>query len=183
MNKTVFYPLLILLLTTVGSVWGQIVVKVTNGQIFVNDPMHRPKEKDFQGVTDSLDRNLVQHPNDTTSLFYRALLYVQFNTFVFNPALSTNSNATNKLLQAKKMADKADSLKMQNFGLKVLRAQICKELTNRYAPIETWRLNAQQMADRKKRYDYYKMLANNYYDELARLDKRNAYDYSRMKVK
>lgn len=63
------------------------------------------------------------------------------------------------------------------------RAQICKELTNRYAPIETWRFNAQQMADRKKRYDYYKMLANNYYDELARLDKRNAYDYSRMKVK
>ncbi len=81
------------------------------------------------------------------------------------------------------MAERADSLKMQNFDLKVLRAQVYRELTNRYAPIEIWRFNAKPMADRKKKFDYYKGLTNIYYDELAVLDKKNVYDYQKMKVK
>ncbi len=165
-----------------GPVKAHVKVKVENGQIFFNDPWIRPNEKKLQPFADSLDRNLKMHPNDTTSLFYRALFYLQFNSFVFNLDLSTNQ-ATDKLLLARKMADRADSLKMQSFELKVLRAQVCKELTNRYAPIETWRFNAQQMADRKKKFDYFKDLANKYCDELAALDKKNAYDYQKLKVK
>jgi hypothetical protein len=98
------------------------------------------------------------------------------------PDLS-NNQATDKLLLARKMADRADSLKMQRFNLKVLRAQICKELTNRYAPMDLWRFTDKQIAERKKRFEYFKVLANRYYGELPMLDKANAYDYQKLKVK
>jgi hypothetical protein len=72
---------------------------------------------------------------------------------------------------------------MKSFNLKVLKAQVCKELTNRYAPIEVWRFNAAQLAARKKKFDYYKGLANREYAELEAIDKSNAYAYHRLMVK
>lgn len=155
-------------------------IKVVDGMISLDD--FSPSEKKYAHLTDSLDRNLTVHPNDTTSLFYRAVLLLQFDNFVVNPDISTNQ-ATNKLLLAKRLADRADSLKMQRFELKILRAQICRELTNRYAPVGTWRFNDKQMADRKRKFDYYRDLANTYYDQLAILDKRNAYYFQKLKVK
>ncbi|PAW95177.1 hypothetical protein CKK33_17395 [Mucilaginibacter sp. MD40] len=182
MKSQLFYAIPALLLISIGSVKGQVKVKIESGQIFVNDPWKRPDERKLQPFADSLDRNLNVHPNDTTSLFYRALLYLQFNKFIVNPDLSTN-RATNKLLLAMAMAGRADSLRMQNFNLKVLRAQIAKELTNRYAPMDLWRFTEKQIAERKKKFEYFKGLANAYYDKLALIDKDNAYDYQRLKVK
>ncbi len=164
----------------VCSVQAQPRVKVVAGIILLDD--FAPTEKKYARFSDSLDKAIKANPNDTTSLFYRAMLYLQFNSFVINPDIGTNT-ATNRLLLAKKYTDRADSLKMQRFELKVLRAQLCKELTNRFAPLETWRFNNQQLVERKKKFDYYKDLANTYYDKLALIDKNNAYDYQKRKVK
>lgn len=154
-------------------------VRVVAGMISLDDIA--PTEKKYALYTDTLERRLKSNRNDTTSLFYRALLYLQFNSFVVNPEFSNNHPAE-RLLVAKKMVDRADGLKMSNFQLKVLRAQISKELTYRYAPIETWRFNDKQLAERKKWFEYYKGLANQYYDGLALMDSKNAYDYERLKV-
>jgi hypothetical protein len=66
--------------------------------------------------------------------------------------------------------------------LKVLRAQMYKELTYRFTGDEAWKYNSKQIADRKSLFNSYKELANKYYDELAQLDKSNAYDYGKLKV-
>lgn len=176
----ILFQLTIYLSLIINISQAQPRIKVVDGMISLDD--FSPSEKKYAHLTDSLDRNLTVHPNDTTSLFYRSMLFLQFNNFVVNPDISTN-HATNKLLLAKRMADRADSLKMQRFELKILRAQICRELTNRYAPVGTWRFNDKQMTDRKRKFDYYHGLANTYYDQLAILDKRNAYYYQKLKVK
>ncbi|WDF77077.1 hypothetical protein PQ469_24645 [Mucilaginibacter sp. KACC 22773] len=166
----------------INATQAQPPVKVINGVIFVGNSSLEKNGKMYAMFIDSLDKKLKANVNDTTSLFYRALFYLQYNSFVVNPDLSTN-RATNKLLLARKMADRADSLKMHNFNLKVLRAQIFKELANRYAPIETWRFNDQQLADRKKKFEYFKNLANQHYAQLAEVDKSNAWDYQKLKIK
>ena len=176
----ILFQLTIYLSLIINISQAQPRIKVVDGMISLDD--FAPSEKKFARVTDSLERNHNIHPNDTTSLCYRAVLFLQYNNFIVNPDISTNQ-ATNELLLAKKMADRADSLKMQRFELKIVRAQICRELTNRYAPVGTWRFNDKQMADRKKKFDYYRGLANTYYDRLAILDKRNAYYYKKLKVK
>jgi hypothetical protein len=183
MKTSIFYFLFpSLCFLFINATQAQPPVKVINGVIFVGNSSLEKNEKIYAPLIDSLDKKLKANINDTTSLFYRALFYIQYNSYVVNPDLSTN-RATNKLLLARKMADRADSLKMRNFNLKVLRAQICKELTNRYAPIETWRFNDKQLADRKKKFEYYKNLANQYYGQLAEVDKSNAWDYQKLKVK
>ncbi|SFT24762.1 hypothetical protein SAMN04487890_12242 [Mucilaginibacter polytrichastri] len=163
-----------------GGVSAQPKIQVVDGLISLDD--FSPTEKKYALLTDSLDKKLMSDPKDTTSLFYRALLYLQFNSFVVKPDLGSNV-ATDHLIAARKMADMADSLQMKSFNLKVLKAQICKELTNRYAPIEVWRFNAAQLAARKKKFDYYKGLANREYAELETIDKGNAYAYHRLMVK
>ncbi|HEK21113.1 MAG TPA: hypothetical protein ENO28_11740 [Bacteroidetes bacterium] len=165
-----------------ASIKAQPPVKIAAGVIYLNDGTSAPNEKKYAPFIDSLERNLKSNPNDTTGLFYRSLLYLRFNSVVAIPDLS-NSQAANKLLLARRMADRADSLRMQSFNLKVLRAQIAKELTNRYAPMDLWRFTEKQIAERKKKFEYFKGLANAYYDKLALIDKDNAYDYQRLKVK
>jgi hypothetical protein len=81
------------------------------------------------------------------------------------------------------MAEKASSLKMQNFNLKVLRAQLYKELAYRFTGDESWMFNSNQIAKRKSLFNNYKVLANKYYDELVQLDSNNSYDYQKLKVK
>ena len=81
------------------------------------------------------------------------------------------------------MAEKAISLKMQNFNLKVLRAAIYRELTYRFTGDESWMFNSKQKAERKGLFDNYKALANKYYDELEKIDTHNASDYQHLKIK
>ena len=80
------------------------------------------------------------------------------------------------------MVEKAINLKMSDFKLKVLRAQIYKELCYQYAGDESWKFNAKQIAERKAQFNAYKSLANKYYDEVALLDPNNAYDYQKLRV-
>jgi hypothetical protein len=182
MKNYLFYLIAALLIMGTVRANAQFKIAVENGLIYINDgTFGHPDIKKYSTLTDSLDKNLKLHPNDTTSLFYRAMLYLRYNSIAANPDLSTDQ-ATNKLLLARKIVDRADSLKMQNFNLKVLRAQLCKELTSRYAPMDAWRYNDKQIADRKKKYDYFKGLANKYYDQLVSLDSGNAYDYQKLKV-
>lgn len=171
---------IVVLVLSITASRAQLRIKVISGQVTLND--YAPTATKYKPAADSLDRKLRLNPNDTTALFYRAVLFLSFNSIKAQPDL-TSTEPTDKLLTAKGMADRADSLNMKNFNLKILRAQICKELTYRYAPADTWRFNAAQLAARKRKYDYYKNLTNRYYDELAQLDKSNAYDYQRLKAK
>jgi hypothetical protein len=176
------YVLSVLSLGFALQVRAQHPVRIVSGMIAWDDGTLTPKENKYKLFTDSLDRNLQTHPKDTTSLFFRALLYLRFNSIMANPDLSS-TKATNNLRTAKAMTDRADSLKMKSFYLKVLRAEICRELNGRYAPVDLWRYTDQQAAERKKNHLYYMNLANKYYDELAVLDSANAYDYQKLKVK
>ena len=181
MKRSQFLIALVLVMLVVANgVSAQPKVKVVNGLISLDD--FSPTPKKYALFSDSLDKKLKSNPNDTTSLFFKALLYLQFNSFQVEPDLGSNV-ATQRLTAAREMADRADSLQMKSFNLKVLKAQICKELTHRYAPIEVWRFNAAQLAARKKKFDYYKDLANRAYAELETIDKSNAYAYHRLMVK
>jgi hypothetical protein len=176
------YFLTLLSLGLVLQVDAQHLVRVVSGMIALDDGTLAPKENKYRPFTDSLDHHLQMHPADTTSLFFRALLYLRFNSLMANPDL-TSSRATNNLRTAKGMVDRADSLKMKSFYLKVLRAEVCRELNGRYAPVDLWRYTSQEAAERKKKYLYYMELANKYYDEVAVLDSANGYDYQKLKVK
>lgn len=157
-------------------------VKVVFGQVFLDDGTLTPNEKKYTAFIDSLDKSLKGKPNDTTSLFYRSLLYLKFNSLVARPDLSTSVPVDN-LLHALRLADRSDSLKMRDIKLKVLKAQICKELTFHYTAMDAWRYNTRQIAGRKRKFEYYKVLANKYYDQLAELDSKDAYEYQKLKVR
>ncbi|MEO7045688.1 MAG: hypothetical protein ABI091_10320, partial [Ferruginibacter sp.] len=83
---------------------------------------------------------------------------------------------------AKDMTEHAVELHMKDLRIKILRAQIYKDLLYRYSVSESWKFTSKQVVERKERYDTYKELANKYYDELAILDSQNAYDYQKLKV-
>ena len=84
---------------------------------------------------------------------------------------------------AKELVEKAVSLGMRSFGMRVLRAQVYRELCYRFGNDQSWQFSAKQVAERRALFNGYKELANRYYDELVGLDKGNAYDYERLKVK
>lgn len=177
----VFIILIILSVKSTFS-FAQLPVQVRSGLIDINDgTIGKPNANKYSALTDSLDKNLKTHPNDTSSLFFRAVLYLSFNKVMVNPDLG-NKIAFNNLIIAKNMAEKAITLKMQNFYLKVLRAEIYRELSFRLGGDESWKFNSKQIADRRKQFNQYKELANKYYDELAVLDNGNAYDYQKLKV-
>jgi hypothetical protein len=71
---------------------------------------------------------------------------------------------------------------MTDFKLKVLGAQVYKELCYRFTGDESWKYNAKQIVARRRQFNNYKDLANKYYDEVALLDEGNAYDYQKLKV-
>lgn len=161
---------------------AQIPVRIAAGLIYINDGSFRPDPKKYAITTDSLDKKLKIDNKDTASMFYRSLLYLSFNDLKAKPSPG-DKIALENLVLAKNLADKAADLKMESLNLKVLRAQIYKELTYRFTDNETWKYNSKQIADRKNQFNIYKELANKYYDELAKLDKPNAYDYEKLKVK
>jgi hypothetical protein len=182
MKYYLFYLTGALLMISAMSTNAQLKVKVASGLIYINDgSFGKPNGKKYAILTDSLDKNLKTHLNDTTSLYYRALLYLTFNDLKAKP-FQGEKGALENLTIAKKMAEKAVTLEMKNFDLKILRAQVYKELTYRFTGDESWKYNSKQIADRKALFNTYKNLANKYYDELAVIDKENAYDYQKLKV-
>jgi len=178
------YRLLLLiigLLCAGKPVYAQVHTKIISGQLLIDDGSPLLKQASYKPLTDSLDRALKTRPNDTTSLFYRALLYDQFNNLLAKP-FATDNGALLNLTKAKDLCEQAISLKMNDFKLKVLRAQIYRDLTCRYSGDESWKFNTNQIAERRNKFNTYKELAKQYYDELAALDKNNAYDYQKLKV-
>lgn len=185
-NYSLFMIYLLVFTLDSMSTRAQLRVTVKAGLIYIDDnpfgAVKPPDEKKYLKLADSLNMNLKVHPNDTTSLFQRAMLYLSFNEAMAKPYQRTPGTLEN-LTIAKNMAEKAFNLKMQDFRLKVLRAQIYKELTYRFTGDESWMFNSKQKAERKLLFDNYKALANKYYDELAQLDPHSAYDYQRFKIK
>ncbi|GAC1310327.1 MAG: hypothetical protein NVSMB24_27350 [Mucilaginibacter sp.] len=148
----------------------------------INDGSFRPDPRKYVSLVDSLDKNIKTNDKDTTSLFFRALLYLGFNDIKAKP-YQGEKGALENLVIAKDLAEKAIDLKMKNFKLQVLRAQIYKELCYRYSGDESWKYNIKHIAGRRKQFNIYKELANKYYSELVVLDTANAYDYEKLKVK
>ncbi|SDP46029.1 hypothetical protein SAMN05428975_1309 [Mucilaginibacter sp. OK268] len=160
---------------------AQVPIRLVAGQLIINDGSFVPRADKYLSLTDTLDKSIKINPSDTTSLLSRALLYVQFNNLRSEPNASSVV-ALKNLTIAKNMVEKAINLKMIDFNLKVLRAQVYKELCYRFSGDESWKFNAKQIAERKAQFNAYKMMANKYYDDLALLDKDNAYDYQKLKV-
>lgn len=183
MKKLIFlFTLTLVSVFYSSTLQAQVPVKIAGGMIYINDGSFRPDPKKYVITADSLDKKIKIDDKDTTSMFYRALLYLSFNDLKAKPSPG-DKVALENLQLAKNLADKAVDLKMASFNLKVLRAQIYKELTYRFTDNETWKYSSKQISDRKNQFNTYKELANKYYDELAKLDKPNAYDYEKLKVK
>jgi len=183
MNKIIFlYILPAILLFYSVPVAAQLPVIVESGMIYINDGSFKPDPKKYRVLADSLDKKLKINNKDTISLFFRSLLYLSFNDLKAKP-FQGEKGALKNLIIAKELAEKAISLKMQNFNLKVLRAQIYKELAYRFTADEAWKYSNKQIAERKSQFNTYKELANKYYSELADLDKPNTTDYEKLKVK
>jgi hypothetical protein len=182
--KKLYFPIITLIILLLNSLTAdaQLKVKLLNGQIFIDDGSVVFNGDKYKPLADSLDRNIKANPNDTTSLFFRALIYLRSNDIIAKPNQKTKG-ALENLTIGKNMAEKASSLKMQNFNLKVLRAQLYKELAYRFTGDEPWMFNSNQIAERKSLFNNYKELANKYYDELVQLDSNNSYDYKKLKVK
>ncbi|MBB6107759.1 hypothetical protein SAMN05421821_101326 [Mucilaginibacter lappiensis] len=179
-NFTIITSFILLLLSFTAD--AQLKTKVVNGQIVIDDGSMVFRRAQYKSLADSLDKNIKAHPNDTTSLFFRALIYLRSNDAMAKPAQRTKG-ALEDLTVARNMAEKANDLKMKDFRLKVLRAGIYKELVYRFTGDESWMFNSKQIAERKSLFDNYKVLTNKYYNELALLDSNNAYDYQKLKVK
>lgn len=182
MKKRFVYIISAMLFVYSISVKAQVPVKVENGTIFINDGSFKPDPNKYTLIADSLDKRLKLNDKDTTSLFFRALLYLSFNDLKAKP-YQGEKGALENLTAGKNLAEKAIDLNMQDFKLKVLRAQIYKELCYRYSGDESWKFDNKQIAERRIQFNTYKELANKYYDELAFLDKPNTYDYEKLKVK
>ena len=181
-KRNLFFLFLIILIIKSTFSFAQLPVQVRSGLIYINDgTIGSPKPNKYAALTDSLDKNLKLHPNDTTSLFLRAVLYLSLNRVIVNPDLG-NKTAFNNLVTAKNMAEKAITLKMRNFYLKVLRAEVYRELTYRLGGDQSWKFNSNQITQRRNQFNSYKELTNKYYDELTIIDKENAYDYQKLKV-
>jgi hypothetical protein len=183
MNKIIFFCALpaTFLFYPIG-VNAQVAVKVESGMIYIIDGSFNPNPKKYAAFADSLDRKLKINDRDTTSLFFRSLLYLSFNGLKAKP-FPAEKGALENLIAAKQLAEKAISLKMRNFNLKVLHAQIYRELTYRFTSDQAWQYSSKQVDNRRKQFNIYKELANKYYSELAEIDKPNANDYEKLKVK
>ncbi|OJW14270.1 hypothetical protein [Mucilaginibacter sp. 44-25] len=164
------------------SVIAQPPIKIIAGKVLINDGSMIFTASKYKSTIDSLDKILKINPNDTTSLFYRALFYSLSNNLMARPYQREGGPLEN-LITGKGQIEKAINLGMSSFKTRVLRAQIYSNIAYRYSGDESWMFNKKQIADRKTLYNTYKDLANRYYDELAKEDENNAWDYQRLKVK
>lgn len=166
------------------SSWGQLPqTRTVNGLLVTveDNLLNVPPKGKYAKVVDSLDKNLISNPDDTTSLFYRALIYYTHNQMLAEPYQHTKGTLEN-LTKAKTQIEKAIKTGMQDFRARQLRAQIYSELCYRFTNDESWMFSKVQMTSRKALFDNYKVLANRYIDELAMQDKNNAYQYTKRKI-
>jgi hypothetical protein len=183
MKAKVFWVMLIGFLIAINQAKGQLKYKIGNGMInFADGPIGRFNEKAFIHLIDSLEKNLKSNPNDTTSLFDRALLYSLGNNILAKP-YPREKGALENLLIGKNEIEQAISLGMVSLQAKVLRAQLYKDIVYRYSGDEPWMFNKQQIEKRRIDYNTYKDLANKDYDELIIISKNNAWDFTKLKVK
>lgn len=153
------------------------------GIIIVGDRLYgKIYEQEYKPVMDSLNMNLKKNPNDTTSLFYKALLINVSNNIIAKPYQLTKG-ALENLLEAKNIIEKASDLGMKSLNFKILKAQIYRDIAYRYTGDETWMFTKKEIAERRKQYEAYKIMANKCIDELMLLDKNNAYYYDRLREK
>lgn len=182
-NFLILYSLSILI--TIPSVAQLPAIKVQNGQIRIDDGrnLFTPDKKQFSKIIDSLNNNLRSNPNDTTSLFFSALFLLTYNNMSAEPYQRTKGTLEN-LNKAKNMVEKAVALNMNNPALKIARANIYGEITYRYTGDESWQFKTKtEIATRHKDYNFYKELANKYFDELVQLHPNDSYTYQKLKVK
>jgi hypothetical protein len=181
-SKSLYLFYLLMLFGTFPSM-AQLNVVIENGSIYIKEKsLGRLDEQKYNAISDSLEKMLKLNPKDTTRLFKRALVLEQLNNQLAK-ATSSSKDPISNLITAKELAEHAISFNMTDFKLKVLRAQIYKDLAYRYSVSDSWKLNDKQIAERKVKFNNYKNLANKCYDELAALDNGNAYDYQKLKLK
>jgi len=166
------------------SSWGQLPeTKTVNGLLVTveDNLLNSPPKGKYAKTADSLDKKLIKNPNDTTSLFYRALIYYAHNQMLAEPYQNTKGTLEN-LTKAKIQIEQAIKVGMTDFRAIQLRAQIYNELCFRFTGDESWMFTKAQKVSRKNLFENYKILANRYLDELAQQDKNNAYQYAKRKV-
>lgn len=162
---------------------AQVPIIIAKGQLRLNDGgFLRPAPKKYVPYIDSLELRLKSRPSDTTTLFYRAFLYSTFNSIVFYP-YPGQPKVMQELLKAKTFAEKAVNLKMKDYRLKTLLAQICSELCYQYSDDQSWKFNNKQIIERRSQFNSFKSLTNKYYDDAIILDRANANDYEKLKIK
>jgi hypothetical protein len=161
------------LITIVAIIYTQIIfaqlpaLRIVDGALRTVESgmlLVPPKDK-YKKIIDSLDKNIKKSPNDTTSLFYRALLYYSYNQKIAEPAQSTKGTLE-KLTIAKDMIEKAIAEKMNDKNAKILRAQIYAELCYRFSGDEKWMFDASEIVRRRKLFENYKAITNRYYTNL-----------------
>jgi len=135
-----------------------------------------PPPKKYDKLIDSLEKNLKLNPDDTTSLFYRALIYYSYNQMLAQPAQQAKGTLE-RLTLAKNMIEKAIDLKMKDFKAKLLKAQIYNELCYRFSGDESWMFNTVEVAKRRKQFESYKEKTNHSYEEIIKADKNKEYLY------
>lgn len=183
MKNRISYLVSSLLMMGTIPAFAQLNVVNENGSIFIKEKSFGPPdEKKYSHIADSLARVLKLNPKDTNSIFERALILEQLNNQLAKATSFTKDPIIN-LSIAKNLAEEAILLKMTDIRLKVLRAQIYKDLAYRFSVSESWKFTSLQIAERKTKFTLYKGLANKYYDELAILDKGNSYDFAQKKVR
>jgi hypothetical protein len=180
--KTLRNALIFLSFFLVKVTFGQPPIRIFSGKVSINDGRLGFIPARYTTTIDSLDKILKVYPNDTTTLFYRALLYSLSNNLMARPYQRENG-ALENLLIGKTQVEKSIYLGMSGFKIRVLRAQLYSDITYRYTGDESWMFNKKQIAERKAQFNRYKDLTNKYYDELAQEDRNNAWDYQRLKVK
>jgi hypothetical protein len=180
MKKALLLSLAVIVLM-INNGYAQPPVKVRNGLIYMDDGSLSPNQKKYPALTDSLDKNLKSNPNDTISLFYRSVLLLRYNSMMAKPS-PADTSAFNNLMKAAKLVKIADSLQVKSLLFKVLRAEIYREICYRFQGDQSWKYNASQVALRRRKFNDYKELANQYYNELILLDKNNAYTFEKLKV-
>lgn len=177
--------LLLLSTTLIGLLsnqgYAQPPVKVRNGLIYMDDGTLTPNQKQYPELTDNLEKALKANPNDTAALFYRSVLLIRYNGMMAKPS-QIDQAAYKNLLYASNLLHRADSLNMKSFEFKVLRAEVYREICYRYQGDQSWKVNASQASLRRKEFNNFKDLANQYYDELANLDRDDAYTFNKLKV-
>lgn len=181
-NRTFYLVSFLLMFGSLPS-FAQLNVVIENGSIYIKETTFGPPDaKKYSPLADSLEKVLKINPKDTTSLFEQALILEQLNNQLAKATSFTRDPISN-LTVAKDLAEHAIALKMKDFRLKVLRAQLYKDLAYRFSVSESWKFTSKQIAERKVKYNAYKNLTNKYYDELAVFDRGNAYDYEKLKLK